>query len=162
MIRLAKQEDQEQIISIYNQAIDAGFQTAFTERVTVGDRLSWFAEHSVAAYPLFVYEVGNEVAGWLSVSPYRSGRAALRFCAEVSYFVHRDHQKQGIGTQLLVHALDACKKLNYRTVLAIILDRNAPSIKLMQHAGFEQWGHLPGVADFDGVVCGHVYYGKTL
>ena len=162
MIRLARIGDLESIVGIYNQAIDAGFQTAFTERVTVADRLGWFNEHIGPAYPLFVFESDGKVVGWLSVSPYRSGRAALRFCVEVSYFVHKDHQKKGIGSQLLAHVIEVCRALRYRTIIAIILDKNNPSVKLMERSGFEQWGYLPGVADFGGVVCGHVYYGKNL
>ncbi len=162
MIRLAGIDDLESVVGIYNQAIAAGFQTAFTDPVTVADRLSWFNDHMNPAYPLFVFESDGVVLGWLSISPYRSGRAALRYCVEVSYFVHRDHQKKGIGSRLLAHAIEACTALQYRTMVAIILDKNNPSVKLMERAGFEQWGYLPGVADFDGVVCGHVYYGKSL
>ena len=29
----------------------------------------------------------------------------------------------------------------------------------MEKFGFELWGHLPNIADFDGIECGHVYYG---
>ena len=162
MIRLAKIDDLESIVEIYNQAIDAKFQTGFTEQVTVAERTEWFRQHTPAAFPLFVYETDGKVAGWVSVSPYRSGRAALRYTVEISYFVHNGYFNKGIGSQLLEHVLKACSELNYRTVLTIILDKNITSIRLSEKFGFERWGFLPGVADFDGVVCGHVYYGKSL
>ncbi len=161
MIRAAQLHDLESITEIYNQAIDQKFQTAFTDRVTVADRLPWFHEHT-GRYPIFVYEAEGEVLGWISIGSYRSGRAALRFTAEVSYFVRQAHTGKGIGSALLEHALTACRELNFKTLLAIILDRNIPSIKLMEKFGFELWGSMPGVADFDGVVCGHVYYGRSL
>ena len=78
MIRVAKTGDLESIVGIYNQAIDAGFQTAYRERHTVAGRANWFAEHLDPGYPMFVYEQEGKVAGWLSISPYRQGRAALR------------------------------------------------------------------------------------
>ena len=162
MIRVAKIEDIVSITEIYNQAIDARFQTAFTERVTIEERTVWFNGHTEGAYPVFVYVIDEKVVGWVSISPYRSGRAALRFCVEISYFVHQDHQRKGIGSQVLEHAVKACRDLHYRAVLAIILDKNESSIRLIEKAGFEKWGYLPGVADFDGVVCGHVYYGNTI
>jgi len=28
--------------------------------------------------------------------------------------------------------------------------------------GFDQWGYLPGVVNFDGEICGHVYYGIAI
>ena len=39
---------------------------------------------------------------------------------------------------------------------------NWDSIGLLKKFGFEQWGHMPNVADFDGAECGHVYLGKRI
>jgi len=162
MIRLARQGDMESIVAIYNRAIAAKFQTAFTEQLDAEKSASWFSQFLDKVYPMFVYTEADEVIGWLSISPYRSGREALRYTVEVSYFIHPDHQLQGIGQKLLQHGLDACMGLNYKTVLAIILDKNIASIRLMEKFGFEKWAYLPGVADFDGVECGHLYYGLRL
>ena len=162
MIRAGGIEDLGGIVEIYNQAVDAGFQTAYTERVTVADRIDWFNEHAEHSHPIFVYLLNDQVAGWVSISPYRSGRAALRFCVEISYFVHRDYQRRGIGRQLLQHAITASRELQYRVLLAIIIDKNIPSMQLAEKTGFERWGYLPGVAEFDGEVCGHLYYGQQL
>ena len=162
MIRIAEFHDLERIVEIYNQAIDARFQTGFMERISVPDRVDWFHQHTPSAFPLFVYESEGSVIGWVSVSPYRSGRAALKYTVEISYFVDNRHLKKGVGTQLLQHALNACLLLHYKAALAIVIDKNAASVALLEKFGFEQWGRLPGVVDFDGVVCGHLYYGKSL
>lgn len=159
MIRLAELRDLENIVEIYNQAIDAKFQTAYTERFRAEDRVDWFHQHAADTYPLFVYTIDGNVAGWFSISPYRSDRPALRYAVEISYFVRKSNQQAGIGSQLLAHGINACKELNYRSVLAIILDKNTASIRLMERFGFEKWAYLPGVADFDGEECGHLYYG---
>jgi L-amino acid N-acyltransferase YncA len=42
---------------------------------------------------------------------------------------------------------------------AIVLEGKA-SLKLLRKRGFEQWGYLPRVADFDGKEVGHLYYGR--
>ena len=162
MIRTARYEDLEAIVAIYNQAIDAQFQTGFMQRISVDERIAWFTEHTPDKYPLFVYVVNDVVAGWLSISPYRAGRGALRYSVELSYFVHNEYRHKGIGSQLLVYAINACRQLNYKTAIAIILDKNVASINLMEKFGFHKWAHLPGVADFDGVECDHVYYGMKL
>ncbi len=162
MIRNAKIEDLESIVAIYNQAIDAGFQTAFTERLPTAERVGWFNEHSMEAYPLFVFEQDGKIAGWLSISNYRSGRAALRYAVEVSYFIDKDHQGKGLGTLLLDHGVKVCRDLGYKTMLAIILEPNTASTKLLENAGFQKWAYLPAIADFDGVECSQVYYGLKL
>jgi L-amino acid N-acyltransferase YncA len=45
MIRRIIPGDIEPIIEIYNQAIEAGFQTAFTEPIQWQDRIEWFNGH---------------------------------------------------------------------------------------------------------------------
>jgi len=45
-------------------------------------------------------------------------------------------------------------------VFAIILEGNEASLKLLEKMGFEGWGYLPRVADFDGKEMGHLYYGR--
>src|SRR4051812_30473276 len=109
MIRLAEPDDLESIVELYNQAIDAKFQTAFTERFRAEDRLEWFQQHTADAFPLFVYVKDDQVVGWFSISPYRAGRPALRYAVEISYFVHNRYLQMGIGSQLLKHGIEACK-----------------------------------------------------
>ncbi len=162
MIGIAQFKDLEGITEIYNQAIDAQFQTGFTQRVKLEDRIGWFNEHTPDTYPLFVYSVDDVVAGWLSVSPYRAGRGAFRFTVEVSYFVRKEYRGRGVGAQLILHGINACRQLHYKTAIAIILDKNTASVKLVEKFGFKKWAHLPGVADFEGVECDHVYYGMKL
>jgi L-amino acid N-acyltransferase YncA len=162
MIRAAIAEDIDSVVNIYNQAIDAGFQTAFTEKFSAAERMDWFQQHLENNFPIFVYVIEGEVAGWFSISPYRQGRDALRYTVEISYFVHRDHQKKGIGSQLMKFGLDACRQLGYKTALAIILEPNTGSIRLLEKSGFERWAYLPGVAVFKGVECSHIYYGIKL
>jgi len=162
MIRIAEINDLEGIVAIYNQAIDAQFQVAFTHRFATEDRVGWFREHTPDKYPLLVYIADGRVVGWLSVSPYRAGREALRYTVDISYFIHKEYLHQGIGSQLLAAGLDMCRELGYKTVLAIILSKNTASVSLAEKFGFEQWAFLPDVADFDGVECSHLYYGMKL
>jgi phosphinothricin acetyltransferase len=94
------------------------------------------------------------------LSAYRAGRAALRFTAEISYYIARAYHRQGIGTALIEHALAACPGVQIKHVFAIVLENNAASIRLLEKLGFEKWGYLPRVADFDGKEVGHLYYGR--
>jgi L-amino acid N-acyltransferase YncA len=162
MIRTANIDDLKAVVEIYNQAIDAGFQTAFTKRFKPEERVGWFHEYTPGRYPLFVFEDDGRTKGWLSVGPYRRGRQALNSAVEISYFVHHSYQKRGIGSYLLQHAIDTCGELGYKTLLAIILEPNKRSIRLLEKFRFERWGYLPEIAEFDGVRCSQIYYGLKL
>ncbi|MGI6122981.1 MAG: GNAT family N-acetyltransferase [Acetivibrionales bacterium] len=158
-IRHAQIADLESIIDVYNQAVLTKQATSDLKPVDVNSRLKWFEEHTPDKYPIFVCEIDGKIGGWISLSPYRSGREALRFTAEVSYYVHSDFQGKRIGSKLLDYVLKECPKYQIKNLFAIILEHNIRSIKLVEKFNFEKWGLLPNVADFDGKEYGHLYYG---
>jgi L-amino acid N-acyltransferase YncA len=160
IVRLAQLDDLPAIVDIYNQSIPSQHSTGDTQPLRVEDRVPWFGEHRPDRHPLFVAEVDGQVAGWCSLSAYRPGRAALRFTAEISYYIALAYHRQGIGTGLVEHALSACPALQIKHLFAIVLEGNQASLKLLEKMGFEQWGYLPRVADFDGKEVGHFYYGR--
>lgn len=162
IIRFAQMEDLPAIVDIYNQAIPSHRSTGDTQPLQVDDRLTWFEEHRPEKHPIFVAEVEGRVAGWCSLSAYRPGRAAFRFAAEISYYIASAYHRQGIATALVEHALAACPALQIRHLFAIILENNQASLRLLEKMGFEQWGYLPRVANFDGTEIGHLYYGRHL
>jgi L-amino acid N-acyltransferase YncA len=159
IIRIAQQADLVQIVEIYNQAIAQRSATADLTPLEPSDRQQWLEDHVPEKYPVYVAEIDGKVVGWCSLSPYRRGRMALRYTAEISYYVHKDHRRMGIGSALVEHAITQCEKLDNRTLLALLLDVNGPSVKLLEKLGFAKWGHMPNVADFDGRECGHLIYG---
>ena len=162
VVRIAKPNDLEALVEIYNQAIAVGQKTADTNPFTVADRRQWFKEHTPEKYPIWVAEQDNKAIGYLTISPYRRGRMAVRYTAELSYYIHFDHHRQGVASRLLQHAIQRCPELEIKTLFAVIIDSNLPSIHLMEKFGFEKWGYMPGVSDFDGVEYGHYYYGLKI
>jgi L-amino acid N-acyltransferase YncA len=160
IIRLAQLDDLPVIVDIYNQAIPSKQSTGDIEPLRVEDRRTWFREHRPEEHPIFVADVEGQVAGWCSLSAYRPGRAALRFTAEISYYIALAYHRQGIATALVKHAVTACPALQIRHLFAIVLEGNQASLKFLEKMGFEQWGYLPRVADFDGREVGHLYYGR--
>jgi L-amino acid N-acyltransferase YncA len=160
IIRFARLDDLPVIVDIYNQSIPSQQSTGDTQPLRVEDRLTWFEEHHPDGHPIFVAEVESQVAGWCSLTAYRPGRAALRFTAEISYYLAPAFHRQGIGTALVEHALAACPALQIRHLFAIVLEGNQASLRLLEKMGFEQWGYLPRVANFDGKEVGHLYYGR--
>jgi L-amino acid N-acyltransferase YncA len=158
MIRHAMKNDLEAIVRIYNEAIPIQ-ATADTEAIEVDSRLKWFDEHNETKYPILVYEIDGRIVGWISLSTYRSGRNALRYTAEVSYYIDNNYKRQGIGSKLLHYVIQNCSDYQIKTLYAIVLEHNTPSIKLLEKFHFAQWGKLHNVADFNGKECSHIYYG---
>ena len=162
MIRIAADTDLPAIVAIYNEAIASGCATADAEPVSVESRRSWFLEHEPTKYPIFVWEQDGEVLAWCSASPYRRGRQALRFTAEISYYVAKRVQRRGIASALIDHVVRCREPLQIKTLFAIVLQCNAASCALLEKHAFERWGFLPRVADFEGEEYGHIYYGRRL
>ncbi len=161
-IRVAELEDLEAVVEIYNQAIAAGEKTADLTPFSLDDRKSWFSRHTPDKYPILVAEEAGSVVGYLTISAYRPGRMALRHTAEVSYFVHFEHHSKGVASRLLQYAIDMCPSLQIKTLFAILVDSNQNSIRLLAKYGFNKWGHMPRVAEFDGTEFGHLYYGLRI
>jgi L-amino acid N-acyltransferase YncA len=158
-IRIAAASDLPAITEIYNQAVTLGSATADISPVSTESRETWLREHAPDQHPVFVAESENRVLGWCSLSPYRPGRMALRHTAEISYYIDERFRGKGVGSFLITCAIGRCAKLGIKTIFAIILDINRGSTRILEKFGFEQWGYLPGVADFEGRECGHLYYG---
>ncbi len=156
------ESDLAAINEIYKQAVAMKFSTAHTVPISMDERREWFAEHNPDAYPVFVWQEGDQVIGWLSFSPYRKGRAALQSTAEISYYVHKQHYRRGIGSGLVEFALSKAPGLGFKTLIAILLEPNTASIVLLKKFGFELWGDLPLVAEIEGGEYNHQYYGLRI
>jgi L-amino acid N-acyltransferase YncA len=161
LIRIATYKDLEEINDIYNQAVEKG-QTADLIAIDMESRKKWFEAHEEKTYPVFVAEENNKIIGWLSFSSYRQGRLGLRFTSEISYYIDKNHRRKGVGTKLIEHSLKMASHYHFKTLFAVILENNSPSIMLVEKHGFERWGFMPGVAEIKGEVLGHVYYGSRI
>lgn len=161
-IRIAEPADLARVVEIYNQAIASHNVTGDTIPFSTEERREWFVRHQPDSYPIYICEdeQGN-ILGFLSLSPYRD-RPAMRRTAEVSYYVDYAHHHQGIGSALMDYVLTDCARTGCRVLLAIVLEWNDPSLRLLEKFGFQKWGTLPEVAEFSGRLCGHLYYGRKL
>ena len=162
MIRTARRGDLPAIVAIYNEAVEDRFATADLEPATVRSREAWLDAHDPHSHPIYVGELDGAVVGWCSLTSYRGGRAAVRRTAEISYYVARAARRRGIGLALVEHAVREAPALGLHVLFAIILERNGASIRLMERCGFSRWGRLPDVAEIEGALVAHVYYGRAV
>lgn len=149
-IRDASESDLPAIVQIYNAAIPGRSATADLEPISVESRLAWYREHSPDSLPIWVMESEQNIIGWLSLQRFY-GRAAYQHTAEVSIYIAPDRQCCGVGQKLLQQAISRCPELGIKTLIGIIFAHNQPSLKLFKKFGFQTWGHLPQVAELDGV-----------
>lgn len=150
-IRDAVEPDLPAIVEIYDSTIASRMVSAYTEPVSVGQRLSWFREHDPTRRPLRVAEKAGELVGWLSLGDFHDGRPAYDHTVEIGIYVKDGHRGSGIGAHLLEETLRRAPELGIKTLTAGVFAHNRPSLKLFERFGFEQWAHFPKVAELDGV-----------
>ena len=150
MIRDARGEDLAAIVEIYNAAIPGRLATADTAPVPIDARRDWFARHTPSRHPLWVLERERSIAGWLGFEPLY-GRPAYAATAELSVYVAPRSRRTGVASALLARAVETAPSLQLSTLLGFVFAHNAPSIALFERFAFARWGHLPEVAELDGV-----------
>lgn len=148
-VRDATLDDLPDIVAIYNSAIPGRLATADTEPVTLEQRIAWFHAHKPGTRPLWVLMIEGEIAGWLSVSDFY-GRPAYAKTGEISVYVAVEHQGKGYGSFLLRRLIERSPELGVEILLGFIFAENAASLQIHRNLGFEDWGHLPAVAEIDG------------
>jgi len=162
LIRRATAKDLPAIVEILNHGIKTRHSVGYFNARSVEDMQDWFTIHGERRFPVFLAEDQNKINGWISLSPYRKGREAFNRTGEISAYIHEDYQRSGIGQKLLDHMLTFAKESGFRIIFAIVFDRNLPSINLLEKNNFEKWAFLPEVAEIDGMILNHLYYGVRL
>nr|WP_253274185.1 GNAT family N-acetyltransferase [Myxosarcina sp. GI1] len=159
-IRDAVEADLKAIVEIYNQSIPYRLATADTEPISVASRLKWYRDRPNNR-PLWVVEIEATIAGWLSFQSFY-GRPAYCHTAELSIYVADKFQRRGIGSGLLERAIVSSPQLEIKTLLGFIFAHNHASLKLFANYGFITWGHLPQVAELDGIERDLIILGRQI
>ena len=139
-IRPATLADLPVITEIYNEAIRKTVATFDTEPKTPEEQMIWYTDHG-PKYPILVAEENGIVMGWASLSKW-SDRCAYSDTAEISLYVHEDHQGRGIGRKLLKTIVDEGQKAGLHTIIARIAEASEASIHLHKSVGFEHIGTM--------------------
>ncbi len=147
------------LVEIYNQAVRNGTATGHTKEFNRQQRWEWYRSHDIMAYPIYVVTYDKKIIGYGSLSPYRKGRQAMRSIAEVSFFLDETFQGRGFGSILLEKIINDCHRVKIKTLIAILLDVNKKSVRLLKKHGFKKWGHFRDVVEFEDKTCGQLIYG---
>ena len=157
----AQQTDLQKIVATYNSTVASRLVTADLEPVSIDSKQAWFDAHTANRRPLWIIEVNEVYAGWMSFNSFY-GRPAYDGTVEVSIYLEESARGKGLGKTCLQKAFDVCKDLNIRTLLGFIFDHNEPSLQLFYKMGFEKWAHLPNIANMGDAERGLIILGKRV
>jgi len=90
-------------------------------------------------HPWLVCERDGQVAGYAYASAFRS-RAAYRWTAEVTVYIHADHGRRGLAQTLYRALFERLRAQGYRTAVAVITLPNPGSVALHERLGFQPVG----------------------
>ena len=141
-IRVARREDLQQLLDIYNYEVVHGVATLDLQPKSLEEWGRWFDAHNIKNHPLLVAEQAGRVAGYASPSPYRS-KEAYRSTVELSIYIGPDFRRQGVATALMEAILrEARQDPETHTVVSVITDGNEASRKLHEKFGFTYCGAI--------------------
>ncbi|MGA1148958.1 MAG: GNAT family N-acetyltransferase, partial [Ilumatobacteraceae bacterium] len=106
---------------------------------SIGEQREWIAARNGAFSVIVADDIQLGVVGFAALSTYRD-RAGYRTTVENSIYVHRDHQRRGIGKLLLVHLLGVARDSGFHTVIARIEASSEGSLALHRSLGFVKVG----------------------
>lgn len=133
------------IASIYKLGIDTDMATFETE---IPSWDTWDLSHiqscRIAAW------LDTKMLGWAALSAV-SDRCVYGGVAEVSVYVDTNHDRKGIGTQLMEAIIVESEKEGIWTLQAGIFRNNEASIRLHKKVGFREIGYREKIGQRNGI-----------
>ncbi|MFM7963485.1 MAG: N-acetyltransferase family protein [Actinomycetota bacterium] len=134
-LRAAQVSDAEAIAIIYNYEVETSTATFDLVPRSIEAQREWITARSGAFSALVAEDSAAGVIGFAALSTYRD-RAGYRTTVENSVYVHRDHQRRGVGRLLLGALLDVARDSGFHTVIARIDSQSSGSLALHESLGF--------------------------
>ena len=134
MIRFATEHDLSAMLEIYRPYVE---NTTYSFEYEVPSMENFRARFFdlVAQFPWLVWEEEGKVLGYAYAgAPWE--RAAYRWCAEVSIYLHGSIHGRGIGRQLYAVLEDILTRQGYRVAYALITTENRGSVAFHEKLGY--------------------------
>ena len=134
VIEKMKDQDWPFVKAIYIEGIATGNATFETN---APDWEKWDKGHLKDCR--FVAKSGNEIVGWVALSPV-SERCAYKGVAEESLYIKESARGKGIGKTLLLAVIEESERKGIWTLQSGIFPENIASMALHKKCGFRELG----------------------
>lgn len=133
-VRSMQASDWPYVAEIYQQGIATNLATLQPDCPTWEE---WDQAHTKVCR--LVAEKNGGIIGWAALTPV-SDRCVYSGVAEVSVYVHQNHQGNGVARALMDELARSSELVGYWTLQSSILIENSPSIALHTAAGYRTVG----------------------
>ena len=134
MIRPATEKDVPEILAIYAPYVEESTATFEYDVPCSRSFLQRFLDITVQ-FPWLVWEENGKILGYAYASaPY--SRAAFRWCAEPTIYLHPAAKHRGIGRKLYAVLEEILRLQGYQVLYALITSENAESIAFHRKNGY--------------------------
>ncbi len=147
-VREACEADLGAILDIYNHYVLNTCVTFDIAAQSASERARWYAEHKEQRLPVYVAEVGGQIAGWGSLSYYHT-RCAYKQTLEPSIYVAPSYLGYGVGRALGEQIMEAARQRGCHALVCLIWSENKASLSLVSHFGYQVVGTLREVGRKD-------------
>lgn len=135
-LQTAVEEDSRAISEIYNHYVDTSTCTFDLQRESIKERIAWLREHG-DEYPVLTCRADDRIVGWGALSSWNP-RPGYARTAEVSFYVHHDWHRQGIGKLLLGELISRARKIGHHVLIGGACTEQLASIRLQESFGFTE------------------------
>jgi Sortase and related acyltransferases len=160
IVRMAKKEDIQEILGIYEPYI-LHTTITFEYEVPTLEEFEKRLEKIQEQYPWLVCEINGEIIGYAYASAFRA-RMAFSWGTELSVYTNEKYLGLHIGRILYEKLIQLLKEQGYYNVYALISIPNEKSIYLHKMLGFEEEGVQKKVGFKLGKWCDLVYLVKNI
>ncbi|MCH7335684.1 GNAT family N-acetyltransferase [Acinetobacter sp. NIPH 2699] len=145
-IRLATENDLEEILAIYNAEILSGTANWNDQAVSLSEYQQRFQTMQQQQFPMIVVQDlhHQKVAGYAYYAEFRS-ISGYRQSIEHSVFIDPSYARQGLGKALMLQLIHLATQQHMHIMVAAIDSENTGSIVLHEQLGFVQTGYMPQV-----------------
>lgn len=135
-VRAATPADAPDMARIYNQGIAERVATFETREKTAAELTALIESGALS----LVAERGGDVVAFVKVAPYDDASHYYSGIGEATLYVDLDARRTGVGRALMEAVAKAAEERGYYKLVGKIFTSNAPSIALVEAAGWREVG----------------------